>query len=149
MEVILKEDVKNLGYANDVVKVRNGYGMNYLIPRGMAVLAGPHARKVHAEVMRQKAHKLQKIKDEAVQTSSSIEGVTLTIAMKASENGKLFGSVTTQQLSDALKKLGYTVDKKQISLKNPHIKELGNSYSAEVVLHRDVKATISFDVIKA
>ena len=147
MEVILKEDVKNLGYANDVVKVRNGYGLNYLIPRGLAVLASGPERKQHSEIMRQKAHKIQRLKEDATKTGSSIEGITLTIRMKSSEQGKLFGSVTTQNIADALKKLGYNVDKRQISLKDAHIKKLG-SYTAEVVLHRDVTVNVNFDVIE-
>jgi large subunit ribosomal protein L9 len=145
MEVILKEDVKNLGFAHDLVKVRNGYGMNYLIPRGLAILADASQKKQHAETLKQRAHKIKKQKDEAAQMGSSIESVTLTISMKAAEGGTLFGSVTTQHIADALKKLGYVIDKKMISLKDPHIKKAG-AYEAEVVLHREVKVTVPFDV---
>ena len=148
MEVILKEDVKNLGFANDVVKVRNGYGMNYLIPNRMAEIASDANRKIHAESMKQKAHKMVKVRDDASKIGSAIESVTLTIPMKVGENGKLFGSVTAQSIADVLKKMGHTIDKKQISLKEDHIKALG-SYTAEVALHKDVKVNINFDVIEA
>jgi|SRR6185436_14212987 len=148
MEVILKQDVKNLGYTNDVVKVRNGYGLNYLIPNGFAILANEGNRKVHAESMKQKAHKLAKIKDDAAKKAASFESVTLTIPMKAGENGKLFGSVTSQSIADVLKKMGHTIDKKQITLKEDHIKTLG-SYTAEVALHKDVKVNVNFEVIEA
>ena len=148
MEVILKQDVKNLGYINDVVKVRNGYGLNYLIPNGFAILANEGNRKVHAESMKQKAHKLAKIKDDAAKKAASIESVTLTIPMKAGENGKLFGSVTSQSIADVLKKMGHTIDKKQITLKEDHIKALG-TYTAEVALHKDVKVNVNFEVIEA
>lgn len=148
MEVILKQDVKNLGYANDVVKVRNGYGLNYLIPRGLAVLANEQNRKVHAETTKQRAHKVQKIFDDAAKMKASLEGVTLTIPMKAGENGRLFGSVTTQQLVDVMKRMGYKIDKKQVNLGEDHIKKTG-SYTAEVILHRDVKATVPFEVTAA
>lgn len=148
MEVILKQDVKNLGFANDVVKVKNGYGLNYLIPQGYASIASGSNRKVHTENMKQKAHKLAKIKDEAAKTGSSIESVTLAIPMKAGENGKLFGSVTAQNIAEVLKKMGHKIDKKQITLKEDHIKALG-SYTAEVQLHRDVKVNVNFDVVEA
>ncbi|MFI5220584.1 MAG: 50S ribosomal protein L9 [Bacteroidia bacterium] len=148
MEVILKQDVKNLGYTNDVVKVRNGYGLNYLIPNGFAIIASDTNRKVHTETMKQKAHKLAKVKDDAAKVAGSIESVTLTIPMKAGENGKLFGSVTAQNIADVLKKMGHVVDKKQITLKEDHIKTLG-TYTAQVALHKDVKVTINFDVVEA
>ncbi|MEO5569983.1 MAG: 50S ribosomal protein L9 [Bacteroidia bacterium] len=148
MEIILKQDVKNLGYTNDVIKVKNGYGLNYLIPNGLAVIASDSNRKVHAENMKQKAHKLAKIKDDAAKRATSIESVTLTIPMKAGENGKLFGSVTAQNIADVLKKMGHTIEKRQISLKEDHIKALGN-YTAEVTLHKDVKVNVNFEVVEA
>ncbi len=147
MEVILKQDVKNLGFTNDVVKVRNGYGQNYLIPQGFASLANESNRKIHAESMKQKAHKLAKIKDDAAKKASSIESVTLTIPMKAGENGKLFGSVTAQNIADVLKKMGHIIDKKQITLKEDHIKTLG-TYTAQVMLHKDVKVNVNFEVVE-
>ena len=147
MEVILKQDVRNLGYTNDVVKVRNGYGLNYLIPNGLAALANDTNKRIHGENMKQKSHKLQKQKGDAQSMASAIESVTLTIPMKAGENGKLFGSVTTQNLADVFKKMGHIIDKKQIHLKQEHIKALGN-YTAEVALHKDVKVNVNFEVVE-
>lgn len=148
MEVILKQDVKNLGYADDVVKVRNGYGLNYLIPKGFAVLANETNKKVHTETMKQRAYKLGQIKAQADKVASSLESITLTIPAKAGEHGKLFGSVTSQQLVDVLKKMGYHVDKKQIHMTDDHIKALG-SYTADLQLHRDVKVKLNFDVVES
>jgi len=146
MEIILKQDVKNLGYAHDVVKVRNGYGLNYLIPRGLGVIANDANRKINEETMRQRSHKLEKIKADADKVKSGIENVVLTITAKVGENGKLFGSVTTQQLADVLKKMGHDIDKKQITLKEDHIKSTG-TYVAEVQLHRDVTVPVTFEVV--
>jgi large subunit ribosomal protein L9 len=146
MEVILKQDVKNLGYTHDVVKVKNGYGLNYLIPGGYAVLANDANRKINDEVLRQRAHKLSKIKGDAETTKSSIENVVLTISAKAGEKGKLFGSITTQQIADVLAKMGHSIDKKQISFKEDHIKALG-TYTAEIQLHRDVTVSVDFEVV--
>ncbi|MFZ9942431.1 MAG: 50S ribosomal protein L9 [Bacteroidia bacterium] len=147
MEVILKQDVKNLGYAHDVVKVRNGYGLNYLIPNGLAVIANDTNRKINAEVMRQRQHKVEKIKMEAEKVKSAIENVVLTIPAKVGENGKLFGSVTTQQIADVLKRMGQHIEKRQISIKTDHIKNLG-TYTAEVQLHRDITVPITFEVVE-
>ncbi len=146
MDVILKQDVKNLGYTHDVVKVKNGYGLNYLIPSGYAVLANESNRKINDEVLRQRAHKITKIKDDAESIKSSIENVVLTISAKAGEKGKLFGSITTQQIADVLAKMGYKVDKKQITFSEDHIKALG-TYTAEVQLHRDVIVSVNFEVV--
>ncbi|MBK8847732.1 MAG: 50S ribosomal protein L9 [Bacteroidetes bacterium] len=147
MEVILKSDVKNLGFANDVVKVKNGYGLNYLIPQGYAIIASETNKKVHAETVKQRAHKIAKLRNDAQAILDAIGAITLTIPMKAGEKGKLFGSVTSQHLADILKKLGYSIDRKQISMPAEHVKTLG-SYTAELVLHRDVKGPINFDVIE-
>jgi large subunit ribosomal protein L9 len=146
MEIILKQDVKNLGYAHDVVKVRNGYGLNYLIPRGLAVIANEANVKMNQEILRQRAHKLEKIKMEAEKVKTAIENVVLTIPAKVGENGKLFGSITTQQLADVLKKMGHSIEKRQISMKEEHIKSLG-TYTAEVQLHRDVAVPVTFEVV--
>lgn len=146
MEIILKQDVKNLGYAHDVVKVRNGYGLNYLIPRGLAVIANEANVKMNQEILRQRAHKLEKIKMEAEKVKTAIENVILTIPAKVGENGKLFGSITTQQLADVLKKMGHSIEKRQISMKEEHIKALG-TYTAEVQLHRDVAVPVTFEVV--
>lgn len=148
MEIILKQDVKNLGYADDVVKVKNGYGLNFLIPKGLGILASETNKKIHTETMKQRAYKLGQIKAQADKVASSLESITLTIPAKAGENGKLFGSVTSQQLVDVLKKMGYHVDKKQIHMADDHIKSLG-SYSADLQLHRDVKVKLNFDVVES
>lgn len=148
MEVILKQDIKNLGYADDVVKVRPGYGRNYLIPRGMAVLANETNKKIHSEVLKQRSHKVAKVRGDAEKLASALEGVTLSISAKVGENGKLFGSVTSQQLMDKLKSMGYSIDKKQIVMPEDHIKKIGN-YTAEVIVHRDIRAKLNFEVVEA
>lgn len=147
MEVILKQDIKNLGYADDVVKVRPGFGRNFLIPRGMAVIANETNKKIHAEVIRQRAHKVEKLRMDANKLASALENVTLTIGAKVGENGKLFGSVTSQQLIDKLKSMGYSIDKKQIIMPLEHIKKTG-SYTAEVAVHRDIRAKLNFEVVE-
>jgi large subunit ribosomal protein L9 len=146
MEIILKQDVKNLGYAHDLVKVRNGYGLNYLIPNGLAVIASSSNVKINEEILRQRKHKFEKIKGDAEKVKTNIENVVLTIPAKVGENGKLFGSVTTQQIADILKKMGHNIEKRQISLKDEHIKNLG-TYIAEVQLHRDVVVPVTFEVV--
>ena len=146
MEIILKEDVKNLGYAHDKVKVRDGYGLNYLIPRGLAMIANESNSKINQEIIRQREHKVSKLKMEAEKVKAAIESVVLTIPAKVGENGKLFGSVTTQQLADVLKKMGYTIEKRQISMSDDHIKTTG-TYKAEVQLHREVVVPVTFEVV--
>jgi len=148
MEVILKQDIKNLGYADDVVKVRPGFGRNYLIPRGLAVLASETNSKIHNEVIKQRSHKVAKVRGDAEKLASALEGVTLSITAKVGENGKLFGSVTSQQLMDKLKSMGYSIDKKQIVMPEDHIKKIGN-YIAEVIVHRDIRAKLNFEVAEA
>ncbi|MBK7887621.1 MAG: 50S ribosomal protein L9 [Bacteroidetes bacterium] len=145
MEIILKQDVKNLGYADDIVKVRNGYGRNYLIPNGYAVIANDTNKKIHAEVVKQRAHKIGKLRMDADKLAAALEGVTLSIGAKVGENGKLFGSVTSQQLVDKLKSMGYAIDKKQVVMPEEHIKKTGN-YTAEVIVHRDIRAKLNFEV---
>ena len=147
MEIILKQDIKNLGFTDDVVKVKNGYGLNFLIPNGMAVIANTVNRKIHTEVVKQRAHKLGKLKGDAEKLASSLEGVTLNITAKVGEKGRLFGSVTSQNLVDMLKKMGYELDKKQISMPEEHIKKTG-TYVAVVNVHRDIKANLNFEVVE-
>ena len=147
MEIILKQDIKNLGFTDDVVKVKNGYGLNFLIPNGMAVIANTVNRKIHTEVEKQRAHKLGKLKGDAERLASSLEGVTLNITAKVGEKGRLFGSVTSQNLVDMLKKMGYTIDKKQITMPEEHIKKTG-TYTAVVNVHRDIKANLNFEVVE-
>jgi len=146
MEIILKEDVKNLGYAHDTVKVRNGYGLNYLIPRGMAMIANESNTKINQEIVRQREHKVSKLKMEAEKVKAAIESVVLTIPAKVGENGKLFGSVTTQQIADVLKKMGHNIEKRQITMSDDHIKSTG-TYTAEVQLHREVIVPLTFEVV--
>lgn len=145
MKIILKEDITNLGYKDDVVEVKNGYGRNYLIPQGKAVIATPSALKVLAENQRQRAHKLAKIKADAEVLAASLEGVTFTIATKVSATGTIFGSVNTIQVAEALEKLGHNIDRKLIVL-NSSIKEVGN-YTATLNLHKEVSVEIPFEVV--
>ncbi|MDR1342601.1 MAG: 50S ribosomal protein L9 [Prevotellaceae bacterium] len=147
MEIILKQDVANLGSKDDIVKVKNGYANNYLVPYGYATVATASAKKVHAENQRQRAHKLEKIKTDALALAAKFEGMLLTLGAKASTTGKIFGSVNTIQLSEALKEKGFEVDRKQITISGEQIKELGK-YSAEVKLHRDVTVKIDFEVVE-
>ena len=145
MQLILKEDVLNLGYKDDVVTVKNGYGRNYLIPQGKAIMASPSALKVLAENQRQRAHKLEKIKADAQAVAASLEGVTLTIGAKTSSTGTIFGSVTNIQVSEALEKAGITIDRKVIYIKEA-VKEVG-SYKAIVKLHKEVSVDLPFEVV--
>lgn len=145
MEIILKEDVTNLGHKDDLVKVKPGYGRNYLIPQGFAILATSSARKVHAENQKQRAHKLEKMRLEAVAVAEKLEGVKLTIGAKASSTGKIFGSVNNIQIAEALEKEGFSIERKNIVIKDA-VKEVG-SYTATVKLHREVKVNVDFEVV--
>jgi large subunit ribosomal protein L9 len=147
MEVILKKDVEHLGYANDVVKVREGYARNFLLPRGLADLATPSMKKQVAETLKQRAHKLAKIKADAEALAGSVEGKILKIGAKVGEKGRIFGSVNTIMIADALKAMGFEVDRKSIKLKGEAIKSIGK-YEAEVAFHRDVVRTIPFEVVE-
>lgn len=145
MEVILKEDVPNLGYKDDIVNVKRGYGRNYLIPQGKAYIATESAKKVLAENLKQRAHKIEKIKNEAQELASKLEGVSLTIGAKTSSTGTIFGSVTNIQIADALKEKGFEIDRKLIVIKDP-VKEVG-AYKATVKLHKEVSVEIPFEVV--
>ena len=145
MEIILKEDVINLGYKNDVVNVKSGYGRNYLIPTGKAVIASPAAKKMLAEELKQRAHKLEKIKKDAEELAAKLEGVSLKIATKVSSTGTIFGSVGNIQIADELAKLGHNIDRKLIVVKDT-VKEVGN-YKAVVKLHKEVSVEIPFEVV--
>lgn len=145
MQVILLEDILNLGYKDDVVTVKDGYGRNYLLPQKKAVIATESAKKVLAENLKQRAHKLEKIKKDAEALAQKLEGVALTIGAKTSSTGTIFGSVTNIQISEALDKLGYQVDRKVIVIKDS-VKEIG-SYKALVKLHKEVSIEIPFDVV--
>ena len=144
MEIILKEDVVNLGYKNDIVTVKSGYGRNYLIPTGKAVIASPAAKKMLAEELKQRAHKLEKIKKDAEAAAEALKDVTLTIGTKVSAPGTIFGSVSNIQIAEELAKLGHNVDRKIIFVKG--VKEVG-SYTATVKLHKEVSVEIPFEVV--
>ena len=146
MEVILKEDVANLGYKDDIVHVKDGYGRNFLIPQGKAVIASESARKVLAEVLKQRAHKIAKIKEEAEALAEKMKGVSLTIGATTSSTGTIFGSVTNIQIAEELAKLGFEVDRKIIRIKEDAVKEIG-SYNATVRLHKEVSVEIPFEVV--
>lgn len=147
MELILLQDVEKLGFKDEIVNVKNGYGRNFLIPGGKAVLATEAARKVLEENLRQRAKKENKIIDDSKKVAEKINGLTVKIAAKTVEGGKqLFGSITSNHLAEELEKLGFTVDKKFVKLNN--IKTVG-VYDAEVRLHREVKASLSVEVVAA
>ena len=145
MKLILIEDVPNLGYKDDVVEVKAGYGRNYLIPQLKAVIATPSALKVLAENQRQRAHKLAKIKADAEALAATLQGVALTIGAKTSATGTIFGSVNSIQIAEALEKLGHNIDRKIIVLKES-VKELGK-YTAKINLHKEVSVEIPFEVV--
>lgn len=145
MKIILKEDVARLGYKDDIVEVRDGYGRNYLIPTGKAVVATPSALKMLAEDQRQRAHKLAKIKADAEAVAAALEGIALTIGAKTSSTGTIFGSVNSIQIAEALEKLGHNIDRKLIVIAQP-VKETGD-YTAVINLHKEVKVEIPFTVV--
>ncbi len=145
MEIILKEDIKGLGFKNDIVKVKAGYGRNYLIPKGLAVMATESAKKILAENIRQAAHKAERIKNEALKLAEAIGELELIVETKAGESGKLFGSVTTNQISELLKSKGFEIDRKRISI-DQEIKMLGD-YTATLNLHREVTHKIKLKVV--
>ena len=145
MQVILKEDVINLGYKDDVVTVKDGYGRNFLIPTGKAVIASESARKVLAENLKQRAHKLAKIKTDAEELAAKLNGLTLTMGAKTSATGTIFGSVNNIQVAEELAKKGFEIDRKTIIIKDS-IKEVG-TYKAIVKLHREVSAEITLEVV--
>ena len=145
MEIILLEDINNLGYKDDVVSVKNGYGRYFLIPQGKATLATPSARKVLAENLKQRAHKLEKLKAEAAAMAEKLNGISLTIGAKTSATGTIFGSVNNIQIAEALAKQGLEIDRKTIVIKDA-VKEIG-SYKAIVKLHKEVTAEVAFEVV--
>lgn len=146
MEIILKQDIEKLGYKDDMVTVKPGYARNFLIPHGMAIIATVSQKKVHAENLKQRAHKEDKLKIEAEKMAESLSKQTIKIGAKVGENGKIFGSVNTIQLADALEAAGFTVDRKRITIKNEPIKQIG-TYEADVVVHKNIVQTINFEVV--
>lgn len=146
MEIILKKNVDKLGYKDEIVEVKPGYANNFLIPHGYAVIATKSTKKAHEEVLRQRAHKEEKIKADAAEIAAKIEGITVKIGAKVGENGHIFGSVNTIQLSDALKAEGIEIDRKSLKIVVNSIKEVG-TYSAIANLHKEVSAEFKFEVV--
>lgn len=145
MEIILKEDVTNLGYKGDILNVKSGYGRNFLIPTKKAILATSSAKKMLAEDLKQRAHKLERIKNESIELAEKLKGISLTVGAKTSTTGKIFGAVGPIQIADAFEKAGYTVDRKVIVLKDA-VKEVG-SYTATLKLHKEVTIDVAFEVV--
>ena len=146
MEVILKQDIPNLGYINDTVEVKNGYARNYLIPKGYAVLATPANKKMTAETLRQKAYKAEKVKMEAQDMVKKLENINVRIGAKAAPTGKIYGSVNSIQISEAIKEqFGFEIDRKKIFVDGESIKDIGN-YSAKIILHKEAQIDITFEV---
>lgn len=145
MEIILKQDVQGLGYKNDIVKVKPGYGRNYLIPQGVALIANESNKRMTAENVRQVAHKAAKLKQDAEALAQKIGDITIEIGTKAGESGKIFGAVTAVQVADILKAKGFDVDRKKVQFKEQP-KQLG-TYTATLDLHKEVKHIISVNVV--
>mgnify|MGYP005632942361 FL=1 len=146
MNVILKQDMSNLGHKDDIITVKDGYARNYLIPKGFAINATAQNRKVHEEILRQRAHKEAQLKEAALKLAEDLKKVSLSIGAKTSTKGKIFGSVNTIQIAEALTEKGFLVERKNISIKEDLIKEIG-SYSATVKLHREVLVDIPFEIV--
>lgn len=146
MEIILKQDVSNLGHKDDIVVVRNGYATNYLIPQGFAIMATPSAKKVHAENMRQRAHKESKLREDAVALAAKLEGLQVSLATKVSTTGKIFGSVNNIQVGEALAAKGFDIDRRNIAIVGEaNVKEVG-TYDAVVKIYKDIKANIKVEI---
>lgn len=147
MDIILKEDIENLGFKDELVSVKPGYARNFLVPQGKAIVATSSNKKVWEENLRQRSHKEAKIKEEAEKMAKALESAKVTVGAKVGEAGKkIFGSVNNIQVADSITALGHTVDKKNIKLLGSQIKEVG-TYQAEIRLHKEVKITIDFDVV--
>jgi large subunit ribosomal protein L9 len=146
MEIILKQDMPNLGHKDDIITVKDGYARNYLIPKGFAVNATRTARKVHEENLRQRAHKEVQLKEAAAEMAKKLKEVSITIGAKTSTKGKIFGSVNTIQIAEELARQGFDIDRKNVSIKEELIKEVGK-YTATVKLHREVEVEIPFEII--
>jgi len=145
MEIILLQDVNKLGQKDDIVRVKDGYGRNYLIPKGYAIPASQSARKMHAENLMQRAHKEEKIKAAAQETAAKLGEIKLVVGAKTSSTGKIFGSVNTIQIAESLKEKGFDIDRRSITLPDDQIKEIGK-YKAVIKLHRDVKVEVEFEI---
>jgi large subunit ribosomal protein L9 len=146
MEIILKQDIPKIGYKDEIVTVKDGYARNYLIPKGFAINATASVKKAHVEILKQKAHKEEKIKNEASELAEKLNNISLTIGAKTSSKGKIFGSVNTIQIASALKEKGFEIERKNISFKEELIKEIGK-YTAIIKLHKEIKAEVPFEII--
>ena len=147
MEVLLKKNVDNLGDKDELVNVKPGYGRNFLIPQGLAILATESVRKMHAETLKQRAHKAAKMKVEAEGVAKKLEAAKIEVGAKVGENGKIFGSVTNVQLAESLEKAGFEIERKRIKLLGDAIKATG-TYKAEISVHKEIKITIDFTVVE-
>jgi large subunit ribosomal protein L9 len=147
MEVILKQDVKNLGYKDDVVNVKAGYGRNFLIPKSLAEMATLSSKKMLTETVKQRAFKEQKVRAAAENVAAKLKEMIVKVGAKVGESGKIFGSVTSVQLADAIKKLGYDVDRKNITMSEEGVKAVG-TYTADIRFHKEVTGTITFEVVQ-
>ncbi len=146
MEIILKQDITSLGYENEIVNVKPGFARNFLIPKGMAVIASETNKKIVGEVQRQKSFKEDKLRDEATTKAKLLDKVTLTIGAKVGTSGKIFGSVNAIQIADALKEKKFDIDRKRIDVDGDAIKEVGE-YKATINLYKEIKATVKFEVV--
>lgn len=147
MEVILKKDIPNLGFATDIIKVRDGYARNYLLPQGLAIMATESNKKMNAETLKQKAFKEDKVRNEAEAMAKLLENVKVRIGAKVATTGKIFGAVNAMQIADALKEqFNYDVDRKKIHIEGEKIKEVGE-YKAKVMLHKGVTVNVNFEVV--
>lgn len=146
MEVILTQDIEKLGYKDDLVEVKDGYGRNYLIPQGFAILATSSVRKMHEETVRQRAQKVEKERASAQKIADKLKEMPVKVGAKVGESGKIFGSVNNIQLAEEIAKLGIDLDRKSIKITGDAIKSVG-TYEAQITFHRDVVETISFEVV--
>tara|TARA_B100000886_G_C20212976_1_gene403206 strand:- start:55 stop:501 length:447 start_codon:yes stop_codon:yes gene_type:complete len=147
MEVLLKKDVDRLGSKDELVEVKNGYGRNYLIPKGWAILATDSVKKMHAETLKQRAYKDNQLKEEATKIYEKMSKKTFQVSAKVGENGKIFGSITNIQLADSLEKAGFKVERKNITLPTGNLKSVGK-FEANIILHKEVKGKISFEIVE-
>ena len=145
MEIILKQDIENLGHKDEIVNVKPGYARNYLIPQGYAIMATASAKKVYEENMKQKAHKEAKLREDAEVVAEKMNGLSLRIGTKTSSTGKIFGSINTVMIAEALEKEGFNIERKNITLKGEAIKEVGN-YEANVKIYKNIKVVVPFEV---
>ena len=147
MEVLLKKDIDRLGNKDELVEVKNGYGRNFLIPKGFAILATDSVKKMHSETLKQRSHKDNQLKEEATKIYEKMSKKTFEVPAKVGENGKIFGSITNIQLADSLDKAGFKVERKNITLPTGNLKSVGK-FEADIVLHKEVKGKISFEIVE-